>query len=321
MIRFCDCCNMDRLVKISIKEIPDYKKIIDRKYNIVTCLTCNHSFIDPMPGEEEIINFYPKSYYAHVPSDNKKISIKEILKKKLINMYYGKFSNYKLVKTFQYLIFLLLRRKINEPPRIENGKILDIGCGNGEYLLMIRQFGWEVYGLELNEQAVFLARKHGLNVLQGSAEAIEYESNFFDIVRMWNVLEHTISPRKALLEVSRVLKRGGYLLIYVPNFDSIERKIFSKYWSSLEVPRHVHHFSVKSLKLYLNHAGLVLDKWLYPGMIFSTILPTIKIMREEKIRILNIFYKSILCASNEIFHRLYGDYSKSAGICILAKKV
>jgi len=319
MIRYCDCCDKIQFVIVALKNLTDRKITSDKKYDIITCTVCSHSFIDPMPSGEELKNFYPKNYYAHTTFIYT-ASIKKKLKNCLIRFWYGQFSDNNFIRLIQKQFYSLLKHKINEPPFLPGGKYLDVGCGSGEYLNMIRRFGWEIYGIDFNEDAVRIATNFGLNVKRGSAEKIEYENGYFDVVRVWNVLEHTVSPRKAIFEISRVLKRGGYLIIYVPNFNSVNRKYFSKYWSSLEIPRHCHHFSIKSLESYLNQAGLVINKRLYSGTLFSTIIPTIKIMINERVSIFFILYKAIASVIKKCFNRLKKNYSEEVGICVLAYK-
>ena len=126
LIRYCDCCNKKQLVTISLKKVADPKKTVQKKYNIVTCNKCGHSFIDPMPSEEEIITSYPKDYYAHVTSAYSN-NIKAKLKLSLIQLYYGQYSENKFVRLLQKLFYLFLKHTINGPPIIANGKLLDIG--------------------------------------------------------------------------------------------------------------------------------------------------------------------------------------------------
>ena len=321
-MRCCDCCNKERVVTLSIHKAFDALNLVKGEFDIVTCKKCRHSFIDPMPSDlQEITNFYPKDYYAHnvfvYPS-----SVKAKLKLFLIKLYYGQYSRNKFVRLLEKLLYLSLKHTINEPPVLfTNGKLLDIGCGNGEYLSMARQFGWDTYGIELNKKAVHIAQSVGLRVKRGSAEDIGYEAGFFDVVRMWNVLEHVISPRRALSEAIRVLKKRGYLLVYVPNFDSLDRKYFDRYWASLEVPRHLHHFSAKSLESYLKKAGTVIECRMYPGTIFSMLGPTIKIMRGNKMTVFSITIRVTADIVGKIYNRLLERYSGDVGITVLARKV
>ena len=321
MIRYCDCCSDNRLVKVSLKDVFDNTGTVSSKYDIVTCLDCGNSFLSPMPKEYEIPSFYSKDYYAHMPNSSKKNSIRAKLKLCLQKAHYGEYSGNKAVKFFQKIIYHLFRDTINEPPIIVNGKLLDVGCGNGEYLNLARRFGWDVYGVEPNRNAVFIAKSMGLNVIEGTADKIEYEKECFDVVKMWNVLEHTVSPRKSLLETARVLKKGGYLLLYVPNFDSFEKKYFGKYWNSLEIPRHIHHFSFWSLKHYLDRTGFRVEKKLYPGTIVSTYYPSIKLMKDNGISSFVIISKSLGWILKKVCDRLLKRYNKDIGICLLAKKV
>jgi len=321
MMCYCDCCGKNSRVVIILQGVSDCKKYCFKKFDIVTCTKCNHSFIYPMPRDpEEIASFYPQNYYAYTPPIPPH-TFKARLKLYVTDLHYGEYSKNEVLRSFQRVLYFLLKHTINEPPIIPNGNLLDIGCGNGQYLNVIRQFGWNTYGIEPSESAVNIARSIGLDVKRGTAENIQYEDNFFDVVRIWNVLEHTIFPRRALSEAARVLKKGAYLIVYVPNFCSIDRKFFGRYWASLEIPRHLHHFSFNSLAFYLEQAGLSIERRLYPGTIFSMMLPTIKILRENQINIFSMTGKTIVLTARKIFKRLRGTCSGDVGICILARKV
>lgn len=321
-MRYCDCCNKERVVMVSLHKVLDALNLVKRKFDIVTCKKCQHSFINPMPlNLQGITNFYPKGYYAHNVFVYPKCSVKAKLKLFLIKLYYAQYSRNKFIRLLEKLLYLFVKHTINEPPVVTNGKLLDIGCGNGEYLSIVRRFGWDTYGIELNEKAVYIAQSVGLRVKKGSAEDTGYEAGFFDVVRMWNALEHVISPRRALLEATRVLKKRGYLLVYVPNFNSLDRKYFGKYWASLEVPRHLHHFSAKSLESYLEKAGTVIERRMYPGTIFSMLDPTIKIMRGDKMTVFSIAIRVTAVIVGKIYNRLLGRYSGDVGITLLTRKV
>jgi len=159
-------------------------------------------------------------------------------------------SFYKKKKNLFDLLKSALCQILYSPPAARSGKVLDIGCGNGGYLSVLKESGWKVYGLDFSQKAVnFAKNKRGLTrVKQGNAETLKYPDNFFDLVTMNHLIEHLSNPKKALIEAKRVLKKGGILAITTPNYSSFNAKIFVKNWFPLETPRHLFLFETLTLR-------------------------------------------------------------------------
>ena len=102
---------------------------------------------------------------------------------------------------------------IPQKPRIKKGKILDVGCGSGDTLALLKKLGWDVYGLEIDKNAVKVARERGLvNVKLGGYEKIaSFPNNYFDSIRLYHVIEHIPDPRACLKLIYKKLKPGGRL--------------------------------------------------------------------------------------------------------------
>ncbi len=133
-------------------------------------------------------------------------------------------------------------------------KLLDIGCGDGSFLLAARDAGWEVVGTEINTD---LARAGGLDV----REEIEQVSDcaLFDCITMWHSLEHMRDIRATLSQLSKLLKPNGKLLIAVPDNGGLQSKVFRHRWLHLDVPRHLYHFDAGSLSFCLRCAGFTIQ--------------------------------------------------------------
>jgi 2-polyprenyl-3-methyl-5-hydroxy-6-metoxy-1,4-benzoquinol methylase len=138
---------------------------------------------------------------------------------------------------------------------------LDIGCGAGGFLELAKREGWEAFGVDPSDIAVNFARGKGLNVICGTLQTAGYAPGSFDVVTMWDVLEHLADPRRAIEEAHAVLKIGGFLVVRVPNTDfqllkalMLER-VFRGQPISLQGNLHLNHFSPASLRRLLTSSG------------------------------------------------------------------
>ena len=135
------------------------------------------------------------------------------------------------------------------------GKVLDVGCGAGSWLLEMRGRGWEVFGLDIDPKAVEAARSAGLSVQCGPVQRQGYPSEFFDAVTLNHVIEHVPDPFKTVKECLRILKPGGKLVIITPNGSGLSHRFFKRDWRGLEPPRHLHIFSLESISRSLAYGN------------------------------------------------------------------
>jgi SAM-dependent methyltransferase len=122
---------------------------------------------------------------------------------------------------------------------IPNGKAVDIGCGNGKFMRSMNSLGWKFEGVELNPLAVKACRSSGLRVFQGDLHAAAFENESFDLITARHVIEHIPNPANFMQEISRVLKKGGRLVIETPNSKALGRQWFGSDWYANDVPRHL----------------------------------------------------------------------------------
>ena len=149
---------------------------------------------------------------------------------------------YQLVKKWSIRKKLALISKENN----RLGSLLDIGAGTGDFLKAAKERGWQVQGMEPNVNALKLASEKGLE-LKSSLE--EYKNEQFDVVTLWHVLEHMPKLDEVISELSTLVKSNGSLIIAVPNFKSYDAKHYREYWAAYDTPRHLWHFSKKSMTL------------------------------------------------------------------------
>jgi ubiquinone/menaquinone biosynthesis C-methylase UbiE len=147
--------------------------------------------------------------------------------------------------------------KRNIEREYSSGKLLDMGCGLGLFLKLWDPQKWEVFGIDISEQAVEYAKSKGLNVRQGSLEKTDFSDTRFDVITMFYVLEHLPNPLKVLKEVRRVLKKDGLLVIRIPQSISAERflKFFGVRCNLFHPPMHLYDFSTEILREFLLKAG------------------------------------------------------------------
>ncbi|MBI3466558.1 MAG: class I SAM-dependent methyltransferase [Planctomycetes bacterium] len=171
--------------------------------------------------------------------------------------YYGR-KNVRFSRLFEGLVNWFRRRRADKICRfVSAGRALDVGCGRGHILDNLRQRGWTVQGVELNEAAVSHARDVlGLDVTVERFDPDRYGTGTFDLVILWHVLEHLPDVGAALAGCARILKPGGLLALSVPNLESWQAKLTRYHWFHLDLPRHYSHFSERWLRSTLEPMGL-----------------------------------------------------------------
>jgi len=148
------------------------------------------------------------------------------------------------------------------------GKILDVGAAAGFFLKVAQESGWEPYGVEPSQWLSRYGReKLGMDIKQGTLRGSTYPDGFFDVVTMWDVLEHVTDPLSELREIRRILKRDGILIINYPDIGTWMAKLAGRHWWFL-LSVHLTYFSQDTLKLMLEEAGF---KPIRTGMHFQTL--------------------------------------------------
>jgi 2-polyprenyl-3-methyl-5-hydroxy-6-metoxy-1,4-benzoquinol methylase len=133
------------------------------------------------------------------------------------------------------------------------GKLLDIGAGTGDFLLEAKNQNWQIVGVEPNEKAKAIAEGKGVDF----APSLEkLESNSFDVITLWHVLEHVPDVVHQAAELKRLLKPSGTLIIAVPNFKSFDANYYKENWAAFDVPRHLWHFSKTAIERLFDHQNM-----------------------------------------------------------------
>ena len=244
LIKKCEICESKEFEFVF--EGKDKSLEIPGKFRLVKCKKCGVLFINPQPSYKELEKYYSSDKYYSL----KKINInskKTKLKLFLYKIYFNpKRKNYFLRLLFSPIKFLVRGTEITK-----NKRLLDIGCGSGQFLYEMKRLDLKVSGIEPGEFDEKAAEKEGLNIKKMSLEKAKFKLNSFDLITMNHVLEHMSNPLESLREVKRILKKEGRFIVSVPNYNSLAYKIFGKDWYQLDVPRHLFNYSDKILRKIL----------------------------------------------------------------------
>ena len=202
-------------------------------YSVKRCDVCDSVFLDPRPALGHLLKYYDSSYYG--PNNTKFDPATE-----------------QLVATFVWWRGKVLRRFM--PP---GGRVLDVGCGRGNFMAVMAARGFEVYGTELSTLSATRAQSlFGDRVQVGELQSCSFEPGTFDLITLWHVLEHVRDPRGDIARAVELLRPGGVLVLAQPNFDSLQAKLGRHVWFHLDVPRHLYHFSPRTLSALVTRCGL-----------------------------------------------------------------
>jgi 2-polyprenyl-3-methyl-5-hydroxy-6-metoxy-1,4-benzoquinol methylase len=233
------------------------------------CVDCRSTYLDPRPTVESIHVAYDK-YYTHaapqIKAEYGALSTLRKLRRRLVNGFTNwRFSTRAAESTAIGipLLFALrplrvrLEHEYRHLPRNvpEAGRLLDVGCASGLFLLTAKSCGWRVTGVDPDPQSIRIAKSRGLDVSLGGLEHYEGQENIFDVVTICHVIEHVHDPRKTLLDIYRLLKPGGQIWIETPNIQSLGHLYFGRHWRGIETPRHLFLFTSRSLRAALRSIG------------------------------------------------------------------
>jgi SAM-dependent methyltransferase len=211
------------------------------EYRLVVCGGCGLLYTRPVPGTDELRSLYDEDYapYYRAERQSKSGPARAFSVKGLTTIFH---------RTTQWDRRLALRRR-------RPGRILDIGCGSGDFLFSLKELGWEVYGTDSSPVGYGMAEARGIHAHCGDLAGAHFPDAFFDAVTLWHVLEHVPDPLRQLAEVRRILKDDGTLIVEVPNRDSLTFSLCGEKWSCLDIPRHLQHFTAATLDAVLRKAG------------------------------------------------------------------
>lgn len=289
-----------------------YKGLTDRlygapgKWNFMECVdkSCGVIWLNPMPAEEDLKYAY-SNYYTHMPDtdavrSNKSMTWLEKINNEYIRQKFGiNVQKFRLIYFVLDFIYYLhpLKRTVMDLNDIylgqqKQGKLLDIGCGRGDFLLRMQELGWNVKGVDFDEKALKIARQKELDVFHYNSNELKFPENTFDLIMLNNVFEHIYNPNDMFTEIFNILKTGGNLVIITPNKKSLSHRLFKENWRGLEPPRHLQIMTSESLNKFLLDKGFT-DKMNFCRICSYYIVESSYLLMKNKKK-LNVVEKYIL---------------------------
>ena len=260
----CPACDAQLAHRIVVEDVEDFWEGVPGTWGFEECAVCNSLVLSPRPAPHAMARAYA-SYYTHASArDNYDADNGEGLAWSLVNDYLNHRYGAERRPAFsagRWLVPLFppLRRQLDffyrELPRIP-GTVLDVGCGNGVFLLSAKAAGWQVAGVEPDLAAASRAEDAGVQILADDLRALDGAARF-DVVTSSNVIEHVPDPSEFLARIYKALSPGGMLWLATPNAYSQGRRAYGRYWRGLEAPRHCVIFSPNALISTVANAGFV----------------------------------------------------------------
>jgi 2-polyprenyl-3-methyl-5-hydroxy-6-metoxy-1,4-benzoquinol methylase len=206
-------------------------------YHVARCDQCGLVVTVPRPPFEAIPGFYGQEYYG---LDNNKFG--------------------PLTEIFIFL-FRVARLRAVRRMGVRQGAILDLGCGRGLFLRVIKRFGYRVWGTELDDASARAAHhRSGAEVRVGPLVGCHFDAGQFDAITAWQVFEHFHDPDVVLRECHRVLRPGGALIMSMPNIESWQARWAGASWFHLDLPRHLFHYDPATITRMLEGQGFRVEK-------------------------------------------------------------
>ncbi len=273
-----------------------YKK---NEYDLYVCQNCQVGFVWPLPDNSADI--YEVSYFNGG------------LKNEVSNKF--GYTNYEEDKKAMETTFI---NYLEEISKLTAGRsIMDIGAATGYFLDLARRLGWKTGGVEISAYAAKIAGEKGHKIFLGSLEKLNIAEKY-DVVTMWDVLEHLASPKEYLKSIYNILNPEGLLAINTVDRSSCWAKILGKRWQAIVPPEHLFYYSSKSLSELLKQSGFEIIKQAKIGKKFT--LPYICKILVNRYNMKNAF-KFFNFLSKGCWKKIYIPINLRDNIFIIARKI
>lgn len=245
----CPLCGDDRFEFYLRSE--DLEHATGDDFRLVRCRGCRHVYLNPAPTPETLSLCYPDGYGPHRQTTETPPPTTDERQPWYLS------RGVRGVPGVRQLYYWLTNNRSQVLPPVDPiGRLaLELGCATGSFLKVLRQRGWDVTGVDLVRAPVEIARSDGFEVHLGDLQSAHFDSQRFDDVFAWMVIEHLPDPTEAIEEIFRIQRPGGWFCFSIPNFSSPERWLFGKHWKGYDLPRHLQHFTPGRIQRLLSDCG------------------------------------------------------------------
>ncbi len=229
-VESCPLCDDPR--SAPVHRLTDPSGRIPGTFELRRCSGCGIVYVDPRPGVDALTRLYDQDFYFSTGWPYRKLASLVI-----------------------ECIQSCRRRRVER--YLRHGRMLDIGCGDGNFVHHMAHHGWDATGIDFSPSAIECARRipNGGRFRLGTLDDFDCPPGRMDLITLWQVLEHIGEPRPLLRRCHDLLKRGGVLVVAVPNIDGLSSRLTAQRWWGLDVPRHLVHYSPATLQRSLEQAG------------------------------------------------------------------
>jgi len=239
---------INKLKKCRFCSSTDYAPLfIKDNYEIAKCNSCNFIFLNFAPTKGFLVNYYSEDFFNDKGTKHG-------------------FSNYEkessnIQKSFKERIEILRKHQ-------NSGSLLDIGCATGTFMEIATNY-WKVFGIEISPYATKVAKKKGLNISGGTLEDRPYKNAKFDVITLWDTIEHLPDPVNTIKLLGNMVKLNSIIALTTGDVGSMASRISGKYWHLYNIPQHLSYFNRRSISDLLNKGGFKIKEITYPPVYFT----------------------------------------------------
>lgn len=215
---FTDKCRICGEKKQTVM-FSSYRTKFGESFSLRRCKVCSFVTVVPLPSIASLERYYDDSYW-HQYKNKKTVALDALFKLRMLG---------------------ILRKLQSLVP--QNGKILDWGSGDGALLRLLRQYGFDCFGID-----AYSAEPADSRIIATTIERVALPNEFFDAITCFHVLEHIMDPMTSVKKALNLLKTGGVMVLEVPNIGSLGFRVFKNKWQPLEIPTHLNHFTPETLQ-------------------------------------------------------------------------
>lgn len=236
----CCLCDGDDSEPVAVGEDFEYRTSAV-EFLLVKCRQCGLVYLNPRPTSDEAARIYPDSYHA----------------------FHFEARDYGMI--YRVRRWLEARRLMRWCRGLsDDAKVLDVGCGDGFHLELLRDFGnrnWRLSGLDVDPRAVAAAQKRGLHVREGDLQSVDLQPNEYDLILLIMTVEHVADPLATMRRIAELLKPGGRVVVVTDNVGSPDFAIFGgRHWGGYHFPRHTYLFNRATMKRLATLSGLDVER-------------------------------------------------------------